>query len=138
MPDDVTAVLRVRMSGGDGYYGGGLVDGARILRLFGDLATEITIRLDGDEGLLSEYTNVTFTAPVHSGDYIEAVARLSRRTRLRRFVEFEARKVITARYDLGPTAAVVLDPPIVVCRAIGITVRPYRVAADPATAREIG
>jgi len=138
MPDDVTAVLRVRMGGGDGYYGGGLVDGARILRLFGDLATEITIRLDGDEGLLSEYTNVTFTAPVHSGDYIEAVARLSRRTRLRRFVEFEARKVITARYDLGPTAAVVLDPPIVVCRAIGITVRPYRVAAGPATAREIG
>lgn len=138
MPDDVTAVLRVRMGGGDGYYGGGLVDGARILRLFGDLATEITIRLDGDEGLLSEYTNVKFMAPVHSGDYIEAVARLNRRTRLRRFVEFEARKVITARYDLGPTAAVVLDPPIVVCRATGITVRPYRVAADPTTAREIG
>lgn len=134
MPDDVTAVLRVRMGVSDGYYGGGLVDGARILRLFGDLATEITIRLDGDEGLLSEYTNVKFTAPVNAGDYIEAVGRLSHRTRLRRFVEFEARKVIAARYDLGPTAAVVLEPPIVVCRAVGITIRPYRIAVGSTTA----
>ena len=130
MSDEVTAALRVRMAGGDGHYGGGLVDGAHILRLFGDLATEITIRLDGDEGLLSHYREVTFLAPVRAGDYVEAVARLTRRTRLRRFVEFEARKVIAARYDLGPSAAEPLEPPVVVCRAHGITVRPRVVARD--------
>ncbi|HXN40315.1 MAG TPA: 3-aminobutyryl-CoA ammonia lyase, partial [Myxococcaceae bacterium] len=34
----------------DAHYGGNLVDGARLLGLFGDLATELLIRQDGDEG----------------------------------------------------------------------------------------
>jgi 3-aminobutyryl-CoA ammonia-lyase len=138
MSEEVTASLRVRMAGGEGYYGGGLVDGARILRLFGDLATEITIRLDGDEGLLSQYREVTFTAPVFAGDYIEATARLTRRTRLRRIIEFEAKKVIAARYDLGPSAAEPLEVPVVVCRAVGTTVRPLRVARDLAGKEGVG
>lgn len=124
-PGELTVTLRARMSGADGHYGGGLVDGARILRLFGDLATEITIRVDGDEGLLSEYTGVRFTAPVHIGDYVEAEARLVRRGPLRRTIEFTARKVIAARPDLGPSRAEPLDAPVVVCRARGIAVRPH-------------
>ncbi len=61
---------------------------------------------------------------MYAGDYIEAVARLVRRSRLRRMVEFEARKVIATRYDLGPTSARVLNEPTVVCRALGTTVIP--------------
>ncbi|GAB3971772.1 hypothetical protein GCM10029978_047580 [Actinoallomurus acanthiterrae] len=124
-PGELTVMLRARMGGADGHYGGGLVDGARILRLFGDLATEITIRLDGDEGLLSEYTGVRFTSPVQVGDYVEAEARLVRRGPLRRTIEFTARKVIAARPDLGPSRAEPLDPPVVVCRARGIAIRPH-------------
>ena len=41
-------VLRLRMSAHDAHYAGELVDGARMLALFGDLATELLIRLDGD------------------------------------------------------------------------------------------
>ena len=39
--------LRVRMSAKDAHYGGNLVDGAHMLHLFGDVATELLIRCDG-------------------------------------------------------------------------------------------
>ena len=65
------AKLRVRMSSQDAHYAGNLVDGARILQLFGDLATELTIRYDGDEGLLRAYDSVEFLAPVYGGDFLE-------------------------------------------------------------------
>jgi 3-aminobutyryl-CoA ammonia-lyase len=122
--DMITVTMRARLSQQDACYGGDLVDGARILRLFGDIITEIAIRTDGDEGLLSGYSSIEFTCPIHAGDVVEAVGRLVHRTRLRRTVEFEARKVIAARYDLGPTVARVLDEPIVVCRAVGVSVVP--------------
>ena len=67
-----TSVLRVRMSALDAHYGGNLVDGARMLALFGDVATELLIRMDGDEGLFASYDSVEFLAPVFAGDYIEA------------------------------------------------------------------
>jgi phosphopantetheine--protein transferase-like protein len=123
------AFLRVRIGQEHGHYGGGLVDGARILQLFGDLVTEITIRTDGDEGLLSEYSAIRFTAPVRPGDYIEATGRLLRRTRLRRVVELEAYKVIEARPGMRPSAAETLDEPLLVCAATAITVIPVRHAA---------
>ncbi|MDX5571298.1 hotdog fold domain-containing protein [Streptomyces sp. ID01-9D] len=129
MPEEVTATLRVRMSQQDAHYGGSLVDGARLLRLFGDLVTEITIRSDGDEGLLTAYRQVEFLAPVHAGDYIEATARLVGRSRLRRTVEFTAHKTIAARYELGPTRAEASGEPVLVCRAVGTAVVP------PAAAR---
>ena len=47
--------LRLRISSKDAHYAGGLVDGAYILNLFGDIATELTIKIDGDEGLLRAY-----------------------------------------------------------------------------------
>ena len=68
----ITSELRVRMSAKDAHYGGNLVDGAHMLHLFGDIATEMLIRCDGDEGLFCAYDNVEFLAPVYAGDYIEA------------------------------------------------------------------
>ncbi|MCF1595942.1 holo-ACP synthase [Streptomyces muensis] len=129
---ETTAFLRVRIGQEEAHYGGDLVDGARILRLFGDLVTEITIRTDGDEGLLSQYTDLRFTAPVKPGDYIEARGRLVRRTRLRRVVELQAHKVLSARPGAGESVAAVLDAPQLVCTATATTVVPHR-RTDPQT-----
>src|SRR4051812_16639574 len=114
-PEEITATLRVRMSPQDAHYGGHLVSGARLLQIFGDLVTEITIKTDGDEGLLTGYRGVEFLAPVSAGDYIEATARLRGRSRLRRTVEFTAHKTVVARYDLGATRAETLAEPVLVC-----------------------
>jgi 3-aminobutyryl-CoA ammonia-lyase len=124
LSDTPRAIVRVRMSAHDAHYGGNLVDGARILALFGDVATELLIRLDGDEGLFAAYAEIRFLAPTYAGDYIEAEARLVHVGKTSRRMEFEARKVIAARPDIGDTAADVLDPPIVVCRATGTCVTP--------------
>ncbi|MBP9921445.1 MAG: 3-aminobutyryl-CoA ammonia lyase, partial [Proteiniclasticum sp.] len=88
------AMIRMRMSAHDAHYGGGLVDGAKMLMLFGDVATELLIRRDGDEGLFRAYEKVEFLAPVYAGDYIEAVGRIVTEGRTSRKMEFEARKVI--------------------------------------------
>jgi 3-aminobutyryl-CoA ammonia-lyase len=125
-------VLRVRMSAHDAHYGGDLVDGARILGLFGDVATELLIRLDGDEGLFAAYDSVTFLAPVHAGDYLEAEGRITRIGATSRAMTFEARKVIAPRPDISASAADVLAEPVVVVRASGTCVTPkpnQRVAA---------
>ncbi len=112
------------MSALDAHYGGNLVDGARMLALFGDVATELLIRLDGDEGLFASYDSVEFLAPVFAGDYIEATGRVVKIGRTSRRMEFEARKVIAARPELGESAADALDPPVLVCRASGTCVTP--------------
>jgi 3-aminobutyryl-CoA ammonia-lyase len=118
------ARVRLRMSAHDAHYGGNLVDGARMLALFGDVATELLIRLDGDEGLFVAYDTVEFIAPVYAGDYVEAEGRIVKVGNTSRRMEFEARKVIAARTDVSDSAADVLDPPIVVCRASGTCVTP--------------
>ena len=117
-------VVRLRMSAHDAHYGGGLVDGARMLALFGDVATELLIRSDGDEGLFASYDSVEFLAPVYAGDYIEAEGRIVRFGNRSRGMTFEARKVIAARPERSPSAADVLEPPLVVCRARGTCVAP--------------
>ena len=71
-------ILKVRMSSKDSHYAGNLVDGSRILNLFGDLATELTIRYDGDEGLLRAYDNIEFLQPVYSGDFIEVKGKITK------------------------------------------------------------
>src|SRR3984957_3220080 len=86
--------LRMRMGSHDAHYAGNLVDGARMLALFGDVATELLIRLDGDEGLFRAYESVEFLAPVYAGDYIEASGRIVKTGKTSRTMEFEARKVI--------------------------------------------
>lgn len=117
-----TAMLRVRMSGADAHYGGNLVDGAKMLQLFGDVATELAIRQDGDEGLFRAYDAVEFMAPVYAGDFIEAHGRITRVGRTSRAVEFEAWKVIRPRPDLSDSAADLLDEPVLVCKARGTCV----------------
>ena len=114
--------IRVRLSASDAHYGGQLVNGAHMLSLFGDLATELAILCDGDEGLLVGYEKIEFLAPLFAGDFIEATGRITKIGRTSRRMEFEARKVIAARPDISPSAADVLETPVVVGRAIGTTV----------------
>ncbi len=121
---DMRSVLRVRMSGADAHYGGNLVDGARILALFGDAATELCIRHDGDEGLLRAYEAVEVLAPTHAGDYLEIEAELVAAGNTSRTMRFEARRVIAARPDVSASAADALPEPVVVCRARGTCVVP--------------
>lgn len=122
--EQMEALIRLRMSMHDAHYGGNLVDGAKMLHLFGDVATELLIRRDGDEGLFKAYDNVEFMAPVYAGDYIEAVGRIVSEGKTSRKMVFEARKVIIPRPDLNESAADVLAEPIVVCRASGTCVVP--------------
>ena len=122
---EAAVTLRVRMSAHDAHYGGNLVDGARILALFGDVATELLIRCDGDEGLFAAYDLIEFRAPVHAGDYIEASGRITRKGRTSRTMEFAAYKVIAPRPDISPSAADVLSPPLLVVKARGTCVVPH-------------
>ncbi len=124
MPEqtEISSIVRVRMSAHDAHYGGQLVNGAHMLSLFGDVATELAIICDGDEGLLVSYESVEFLAPLYAGDFIEASGRITRIGHTSRRMEFEARKVISARPDISNSAADVLDMPIIVGRAIGTTV----------------
>jgi len=117
-------MLRMRMSMHDAHYGGNLVDGARMLALFGDVATELLIRTDGDEGLFRAYDDVEFLAPVYAGDYIEVVGEITKKGNSSRKMTFEARKVIIARPDISASACDVLDEPIIVCKASGTCVTP--------------
>src|SRR3954452_19825566 len=116
--------LRLRLSAHDAHYGGGLVDGARVLGLFGDVATELLIRHDGDEGLFRAYDSVEFLAPLHAGDFVEVEGEIVSVGNTSRKMKFEARKVIAPRPDLSDSAADLLEAPVVVCRASGTCVTP--------------
>lgn len=116
----------MRMSFQDAHYGGNLVDGAKMLNLFGDVATELLIIQDGDEGLFVAYDNVEFLAPVFAGDFIEATGEIVSVGGSSRKMIFEARKVIAPRTDISESAADVLAEPIVVCRASGTCVVPKK------------
>jgi len=117
--------LRMRMSARDAHYGGELVAGAKALELFGDIVTEVTIRHDGDEGLFRAYKEIEFLAPVYAGDYLEVTGKLLKIGNTSRTVELVAKKVIAASRDPNHSSeADVLDEPIIVARAIGVTVTP--------------
>ena len=118
----VKSTIRLRMSAHDAHYGGELVDGARMLGLFGDVATELLIINDGDEGLFKAYDSVEFLAPVHAGYFIEATGEIVSVGNTSRKMVFEARKVITPRTDINDSACDVLEEPVVVCRASGTCV----------------
>ena len=115
-------MIRVRMSSSDAHYGGNLISGAKILELFGDVATELLIENDGDEGLLAGYEKIDFLAPVYAGDYIEARGEITRIGGTSRDIVFEAYKVIQARKDISDSAADYLDEPILVVKAEGTCV----------------
>jgi len=123
--ENYTSLIRLRIAAHDAHYAGGLVDGAKMLHLFGDVATELLIRSDGDEGLFVAYDNVQFLAPVYAGDFIEATGRIVSMGKSSRKMVFEARKVIVPAGIAGqPSAADVLAEPVVVCRASGTCVVP--------------
>jgi len=122
---ETTGLIRQRMGAHDAHYAGNLIDGAKLLQLFGDVATELLIRSDGDEGLFVAYDSVEFLAPVRAGDYIEASGRIVSVGKTSRKMVFEARKVIAcAGTPAQPSACDVLAEPVVVCRASGTCVVP--------------
>jgi 3-aminobutyryl-CoA ammonia-lyase len=106
------------------HYGGNLVDGAYMLGLFGDVATEVLIRTDRDEGLFASYSDVQFRAPVLAGDVLEVTATITRVGRRSRELSFQALVVCRAEPSRGPSAAAVLAEPIVAVTAVGTVVAP--------------
>ena len=117
-------MIRVRLSAHQAHYGGGLVDGAYCMQLFGDVATELLIRNDGDEGLFRAYDNVEFLAPLYAGDYIEVTGWIKEKGKTSRKMLFEAHKVIKAIPELNDSAAEVLNEKILVARASGTCIVP--------------
>ncbi|MBR4954706.1 MAG: 3-aminobutyryl-CoA ammonia lyase, partial [Clostridia bacterium] len=109
---EMKSMIRLRMSAKDAHYGGNLVDGAHMVHLFGDVATELLILQDGDEGLFCAYDNIEFLAPVYAGDYIEAVGEITKVGNTSRKMKFEAWKVIRSRPDINDSAADILEEPI--------------------------
>lgn len=106
------------------HYGGNLVDGAYGLALFGDVATDLAIHTDGDESLLAGYSNVEFLAPIQAGDVVEVTATVTRIGTRSRDLAFEARVLCRAAPERGPSAADVLDPPILATKASATIVVP--------------
>jgi 3-aminobutyryl-CoA ammonia-lyase len=105
------------------HYAGNLVDGAYSLGLFGDVATEVCIRLDGDEGLFASYSDVQFKAPVQAGDVLEITATVTRKGIRSRTIDFTSTVVCRGA---GGSAASVLPEPIVAVTATGTVVVPSR------------
>jgi 3-aminobutyryl-CoA ammonia-lyase len=110
------------------HYAGDLVDGAYGLGLFGDAATEMCMRSDGDEGLFASYSDVQFRAPVHAGDLVEVTAELTRVGNRSRTMRFTLHVVGRGRPELGTTAAQLLAEPVVATTAIGVVIVPIRVS----------
>ena len=108
------------------HYAGNLVDGAYALGLFGDVATEVCIRTDGDEGLFASYSDVQFRAPIRAGDVVEVEARMTRVGTRSRTLELECRVVCRGRPDVSESAAEVLEVPLVAVTATGTVVVPPR------------
>lgn len=106
------------------HYGGDLVDGAYVLGLFGEVATEVCIRTDGDEALLAGYTDVQFRAPVRAGDVVEVTATVVRVGRRSRELDLVARVLCRARPDRSASAAEVLAEPVVAVTARATVVVP--------------
>jgi 3-aminobutyryl-CoA ammonia-lyase len=117
-------ILKMRMSNQDAHYGGNLVDGAKILALFGDAATELLIRLDGDEGLFRAYESVDFLAPVYAGDFVEIEAEIIEAGNTSRKMEFYCYKIIAARPDISPSACDILEERILTTKAVGTCIVP--------------
>ncbi|MEZ5092622.1 hotdog domain-containing protein [Nocardioides sp.] len=107
------------------HYAGNLVDGAYSLGLFGDVATEMCILTDGDEGLFASYSDVQFREPVRAGDVLEItceVTRVGSRSRELSFtVSVVARGAATAD---RPGAASMLTEPLLATTAVGTVVVP--------------
>jgi 3-aminobutyryl-CoA ammonia-lyase len=122
MTEPISAHLRLRLSQADAHYGGNLVAGAKLLELFGDVATELCIRGDGDEGLFAGYSSVEFLAPARAGDFVEARGTITRVGNTSREMDFEVVRYAVARPDISDSAADLVDPPEALARATGTCV----------------
>lgn len=118
------AALRLRLSQADAHYGGGLVAGGRLMELFGDVATELCIRSDGDEGLFAGYSFVEFLLPLHAGDFIEVTGEIVRKGTTSREMRFEVFRYASPSPEINESAASLLSSPEVVARATGTCVVP--------------
>ncbi len=113
------ALIRMRLSAHNAHYGGGLVDGAFIMQIFGDVATELLIRSDSDEGLFRSYDSVDFLAPLYAGDYIEVTGWITKTGNTSRKMQFEAHKVIESLPEISESAAQLIKKPVLVAKASG-------------------
>lgn len=120
----ISATMKVRVATSDAHYGGGLVAGAYIMELFGDVATELCIRSDGDEGLFAGYSSVEFLLPVQAGDFLEVTGEIISSGKRSREMRFEATRYIEPRPEVAASAAEVLAQPQIVARAVGTCVVP--------------
>lgn len=122
--DGLTVTHRRYVPHGHAHYGGGLVDGAYALGMFGDVATELCIRTDGDEGLFASYSEVQFKAAIRAGDVVEAAGTITRTGSRSRTIDFTLTVVCRSDPDAGASAAVVLDDPVLAATAVGTVVIP--------------
>ncbi|MER6970872.1 hotdog domain-containing protein [Nocardioides sp. NPDC000445] len=107
------------------HYAGNLVDGAYSLGLFGDVATEMCILTDGDEGLFASYDDVQFKAPVRAGDVLEITCELIKAGTRSRVMEFAVYVVARgAATEARPGAAEILGVPLLATSARGTVVVP--------------
>ena len=120
----IEVVHRRYVSYAEAHYAGNLVHGAYLVALFGDVATELCIRTDGDEGLFASYSDIQFLAPVRGGDVVEVRAILVRRGRRSRQIRFEAHVTCRGAPQRGANAADVLAEPLLVATAVGTVVAP--------------
>ncbi|MBA2724546.1 MAG: 3-aminobutyryl-CoA ammonia lyase [Actinobacteria bacterium] len=116
------ASLRLRLSQADAHYGGGLVAGGRLMELFGDVATELCIRSDGDEGLFAGYSSVEFLMPLHAGDFIEVTAEIIRKGSTSREMRFQVFRYARVEPEVSDSAGGLIDPPELAAQATGTCV----------------
>lgn len=122
MKEGLEARHRLRLSQADAHYGGDLVAGAHLMELFGDVATELCIRADGDEGLLAGYSAVKFLLPVYAGDFIEVIAKIIRAGDTSREMSFQVLRYASPRPDVSESAADLSLEPELVASATGTCV----------------
>lgn len=106
------------------HYAGNLVDGAYMLAMFGDVATDLCLHTDADEGLFASYSEVNFHASVKAGDVLEVTARITRVGNRSRTVAFTANVLAESDPDAGPSAGRVVHPRRLVVSATGTVVVP--------------
>lgn len=111
------ATLRVRVSEKDVHYAGGLVNGAYVLGLFGDVGTEVSVRFDGDEGLLAAYHGIELKAPVKAGDFLEVAGWISKVGATSRTIQLEAHRYIKVTGEPYESSADYIAEPELVARA---------------------
>jgi 3-aminobutyryl-CoA ammonia-lyase len=108
----------------EAHYGGSLLDGAYVMGLFGDVATEVCLRTDGDEGLLAGYREVAFLAPVRAGDIVEVRATVVAVGTRSRTLELVAEVCARAEPERSASAGRMLEPPLTVASARAVVVVP--------------